>query len=145
MQDSAEHIKIRTWPPEHAMNACERGFFVEAIQVLHGWIEIQARGLLIVVGSVHHASDMKDTWDEVEKMPYRDVVRALLAVGQLRKEQADELLRINAARNRIIHDIFKEPYEEIFPGYPKHKFDQIFSAALEWADRLIEMNDAMVS
>ena len=37
-----EYIRIRDWPPDHAYEAYKRGYFVEAIQVLHGYIENQA-------------------------------------------------------------------------------------------------------
>jgi len=117
---------------------------VEAIQVLHGWIEAQARSLLTLVGSLHFNARLADTWDSVDEMPYKDVVKALLAVGQLTKEEAADLLRINAVRNKMIHQIFKDPYEKIHKGFPKHEFDKVFSDAMRWADRMCFKNEELV-
>jgi len=75
-----EFIKIRDWPPDHAREAYDQRYFVEAIQVLHGWIECQARGLLMLVGSVHFSTQIADTWDLVGEMPFKDVVKKTIGV-----------------------------------------------------------------
>ena len=139
-----KYIQIRDWPPDHAHEACEKGYFVEAIQVLHGWIECQARGLLMLVGSVHFSTDLAETWDSVDEMPYKDVVKALLAVGQLTKQESADLLQINSVRNKMIHQVFKDPHEKKHPGFPKAEYDRVFKQALQWADRMREKNEAII-
>ena len=131
-----EFIKIRGLPIDHAREAYQNGYYVEAIQVLHGYIEIMARGLLILVGSTHFSTDMAETWDSVDEMPYKDVVKALLAVGQISKEETTDLLRINSVRNRMIHQLFKEPYEKIHNGFPKSEYDRVFQEAIAWAEKM---------
>jgi hypothetical protein len=139
-----EYIRIRDWPPDHAYEAYQKGFYVEAMQVLHGWIEAQARGLLMLVGSVNFSTELADTWDSVEEMPYKDVVKALLALGQITKQESANLLKINSVRNKMIHRIFKEPYEKIHHGFPKPEYDRIFQEAMRWADRMREKNEAII-
>jgi len=140
----AEYIRIRDWPPDHAHETYEKGYYVEAIQVLHGWIEAQARGLLMLVGSVHFSTELADTWDSVDEMSYKDVIKALLAVVQLSKQEIVDLLRINSVRNKMIHQIFKEPYEKIHKGFLKSEFDLVFRDAMLWADKMREKNEDIV-
>lgn len=139
-----EYIKIRDWPPDHARDAYNRGFFVEAIQVLHGWIECQARGLLKLIGSVHFSTDLDDTWDSVDEIPYKDIIKVLLAVGQITKNESADLLQINSFRNKMIHQIFKDPLEKIHYGVPKQEYDDIFKQAMHWADLMLEKNEAII-
>ena len=139
-----EYIRIRDWPPDHAQEAYQKGYFVEAIQVLHGYIENQARGLLMLVGSVHFSANLSDTWDSVDEMPYKDVVKALLAVGQLTKQESADLLQINSVRNKMIHQIFKEPYEKIHHGFPKPEYDRVFQQAMRWAEKMSDKNEAII-
>ncbi len=139
-----EYIRIRGWPPDHAHEAYEKGYFVEAIQVLHGWIESQARELLMLIGSIHFHTKLADTWNYVDEMSYKDVVKALLVVGQVTTEESADLLRINSARNKMIHQIFKEPYEKLHKGFPKPEFDRVFKDAMKWADRMSEKSDELV-
>ena len=80
-----EFIKIRGLPIDHAREAFQNGYYVEAFQVLHGYIEAMARGLLMLVGSVHFSTVPAETWDTVDEMPYKDIVKALFAVGQITK------------------------------------------------------------
>jgi hypothetical protein len=138
-----EYIRIRNWPPEHAQKAYDSGFYIEAMQVLHGWIECQARGLLMLVGSVHFNTQFSDTWDAVDQMAYKDVMTALLAVGQLNKQDVDELMTINSTRNKLIHQYFRDPHEKEFSGFPRVEYDRVFSAALTWSDRLLTSRESM--
>jgi hypothetical protein len=50
-------------PDELAMNAYENGFYIEAIQILHAWLENQAQSYVCLIGSVHFNSSMEKTWD----------------------------------------------------------------------------------
>lgn len=139
-----EFIKIDEWPPDYAQRAYDAGFLIEAIQVLHGWIECQARGLLMLVGSVHFSTDFADTWDAVDQMAYKDVVIALLAIGQFTKKDADDLLKINSTRNRMIHQVFKDPHEKQHDGFPCAEYNLVFKEALNWSQRILEKREALI-
>jgi len=144
MISEMEYIRYRSSPPDHARKAYEEGYFVEAIQVLHGFIESQARALLMLVGRVHFGTQFSDTWDTTDEIPYKDVIKALLAVGQVSKQECADLLQINSMRNKMIHQIFKEPYEKAHPGLPKDQYDKVFQQALEWADLMGEKGDIII-
>jgi hypothetical protein len=139
-----EYIRIRDWPPEHASRAYDAGFFVEALQVLHGWVEVQARGLLIMVGSKHFNTPQSEIWDLVDQIPYKDVIKTLLVVGQVTKEEAETLLRINAVRNKLVHQIFKDPYEKRYEGIPRVEYDSAYKDARLWADKMLGKNEGLV-
>jgi hypothetical protein len=140
-----EYIKINEWAPDYADNAYHEGYFVEAIQVLHGWIEIQARSLLMLVGSTHFSTKLSDTWDTIDEIPYKDVVKSLFAVGQLTKQELDELLLINSSRNKMIHQIYKDPYDKIHHGFPKDDYDYAFKRTMVWADKMREKNETIIA
>ena len=139
-----EYIRIRDWPTDHAREAYEKGYFVEAIQVLHGWIETQARSLLMLVGNVYFSTKQAETWDSVNEIGYKDVVKALLAVGQITKHESSDLLQINSARNKMIHQIYREPYEKVHLGFLKSEYDRIFQQAMQWAERMSEKNENII-
>ena len=58
-----EYIKSSKVPDERAQKAYEAGYYIEAIQTLHGFIENQARSFLMLVGCVYCNSKQKETWD----------------------------------------------------------------------------------
>jgi len=137
-------IRIKGSPTEYARRAYDTGFFVEALQVLHGWIECQARGLLMLIGSVRFNTVLAETWDSVDEISYKDIIKVLLAIGQITKEESIELIQINSTRNKIIHQIFKDPYEKTHDGFPKKEYDRVFQIALFWADKMIQKNEELV-
>jgi hypothetical protein len=57
-----EFIKIRTWVTEHAQSAYHNEDYIEAIQVLHGWIENNLQEILILTGSIDYNVDIEKTW-----------------------------------------------------------------------------------
>jgi len=142
--NNQEYIRIREWPSKHALKAYNEGFYVEAIQVLHGFIENQARSLLMLHGAVKSGTDLSDTWDIVDEIPFKDIVKALFAIGQFSKDDLNELLQLNSLRNKMIHRIFKEPYEKEYKGYPKEDYDKLFESALQWSEKIMEMNEAII-
>jgi len=134
-----KYVRLDAWPPDHAKNAYEKGFFVEALQVLHAWIELQAKELLIQVGCVRFSTKYPDTWDSLDELDYKDVVRSLYAIGQLTEKELTELLSINSARNKMIHRIFKEPHQHFHRGFPEQEYERVFKAAMTWAGRIYNM------
>ena len=139
-----KYIRIDGWPSDHAHEAYEKGYYVEAIQVLHGYIENQARSLLVLVGSVHFSTKQSETWDTVDEIAYKDVIKALLAVGQITKQESLDLLQVNSVRNKMIHRLFKEPYVYAHPGFPKEEYDRVFKQAMLWADRMREKTEEII-
>ena len=98
----------------------------------------------MLVGSVHHNRDLSETWDTLEPMPYKEVIRALFAIGQLSSTEYAELMHINAVRNKMIHQIFKEPYEIEHKGFPKLEYDRIVQRAEFWVERIREKTEEII-
>ncbi len=139
-----EYIRIKEWPSKHALKAYKEGYYVEAIQVLHGFIENQARSLLMLHGAVKSGTDLSQTWDIVDEVPLKDIVKVLFAMGAFNEDEMNELLQLNSLRNKIIHRIYNEPYEKQYKGFPKVDYDRVFEIALNWSDKIREMNEDII-
>lgn len=133
-----KYIKNKGWPPERAKEAYNDGYFAEAIQILHGWIEIKCRELLKLVGNVHFDTELCDTWDITEEIPLNNIIKTLFILGQITKEEYHGFEKLNRMRNKIIHQMFKDPYDEEFKGIPKNEYDSVFKRSLEYSQLLEE-------
>jgi hypothetical protein len=98
----------------------------------------------MLVGSIRFSTDMADTHDSVDEMAYKDVVKALLAIGQLNKQDTEDLLWINSVRNKMIHSILKNPYDRPCNGFPKQEYDRVFQEAMQWIDKMLKKNEDFV-
>ena len=127
----SQFIKHSGDPQELADEAYQRGFYVEAIQILHAFLENQARSLFMLVGSVHFQANQKDTWDIADTFSFHDCLKALLILNQITKPEFDEFNKFNSMRNKVVHQIFKEPYDDIYLGLPKTDYDAVFRRTLE--------------
>lgn len=121
-----EYIKSSKVPDERAQKAYEAGYYIEAIQTLHGFIENQARSFLMLVGCVHFNSKQKETWDLSDTLTLNNVLKALRILNQISEKEFVQLKKFNALRNKIIHQIYKEPYEKKYSGVPKKEYDEVF-------------------
>jgi hypothetical protein len=125
-----DYIRPKGLPWEYAQKAYDSGHHIEAIQILHVWIENKLQELLILVGSVKFGAKHKDTWDIANEIPFIHTLRALFVLGQLNSGEYRDLLELNSARNKIIHKLFRDPYEEIYPGFSKKEFDVVFKKSI---------------
>ncbi|SIS16506.1 hypothetical protein SAMN05878276_2752 [Aquipseudomonas alcaligenes] len=50
----------------------------------------------------------------------------------------------NSMRNKIIHQIFKEPYEDIHDGVPRAEYDAVFRRTLEQIEFFTRKNEDIV-
>lgn len=114
-----EYIKPEKLPNELAIEAYESGHYIESIQLLHGWLENQAQEFLMLVGSVHFDSKLDDTWSVTDSLSFNNCIKALFILNQIDKDQYNEFREFNSMRNKIIHQIFRTPKEEIWKGIPK--------------------------
>jgi len=133
-----EYIKNRGWPPEVAKKAYNDGYYAEAIQTLHGWLESQCREMLKIVGSVHFQTNLSDTWDITDEISLNNIIKTLFVLGQITKEEYEGLQELNTVRNKIIHQMFKEPYDKEFKGILKEQYDTVFNRSLEYSQLLQE-------
>jgi hypothetical protein len=127
----SEYIKHNGDPAELAGEAYRLGFYVEAIQILHAFLENQARSLFMLVGCVHFESKQKEIWEIADSFSLHNCLKALLIINQITKSEFEELNEFNSMRNKVVHQIFKEPYEKAYLGVLKSDFDNIFNSTLE--------------
>lgn len=128
-----EYIKPRDNPDELARQAYRDGYYIEAIQLLHGWIENQSRSFLMLIGCIHFNADQKDTWDLTDTITLNDTLKVLRILNQISNDEFLHFRKLNSVRNKIIHQSFKEPYESTYQGYPKKDFDELFEKTVRQA------------
>jgi len=131
-----KYINNKGWPPERAVKAYNEGYFAEAIQILHGWIELKCQELLKLVGSIHFNTELSDTWDITDEIPLNYIIKTLFILGQITKEEYQGLQQLNKMRNKIIHQMFKDPYEDEFKGIPKKEYDYVFKKSCKYSKLL---------
>jgi len=124
-------IRLKGDPDEAAQSTYDAGHFIEAIQILHGWMENQAQSSLMLVGAVHFDAKQSDTWDLTDTIRFSTCVKVLFILNQITKSEYDELTELNKMRNKIIHNLYEEPYEVPYKGVPKSAYDKVFKRTLE--------------
>ncbi len=129
-----EFIRIRDWPPDYAQTAYEKGNYIEAIQVLHGFIETKLQELLIMEGS--KSNEMKEIWDIANQISLVNSVKVLFIIGKLNKNEFENILFFNKMRNQVIHGLFNETYEDGIKGVSKNNFDMAFKQGMKLSDIL---------
>lgn len=129
-----EFIRIKEWPPDYAQTAYNQENYIEAIQVLHGFIETKLQELLILEGS--KSNDMKEIWDIANQISLVHCVKVLFIIGELDKKEYENILFFNKMRNQIVHGLFNETYEDGIKGVSKNKFDIAFKQGMELCDIL---------
>jgi hypothetical protein len=139
-----EYIKHIGDPSEFAQKAYQEGYFVEAIQVLHAFLENQARSLLMLVGCVHFSAAQGDTWDIADSFSLHDCLKVLFVLNQISKEEFKAFNAFNSLRNKVVHQIYKEPYDQHHEGIPKKDYDKLFNRTLEEIDFFTRKNEEAI-
>jgi hypothetical protein len=139
------YIKVEGWPPDHAQKAYDSGFYIEAIQVLHGYIENKLQELLILSGATARApTQMSETWVVANEIPMNAAVKALFVIGTISHSDYTQVRRFNSIRNRLIHRIFLEPYEKAYPGIPGNEYTEAFDAGKSLCDDLDLLSHSLI-
>ncbi|XWN36811.1 MAG: hypothetical protein ROO71_12720 [Balneola sp.] len=126
-----EYIRPNSTPDKLAVEAYENEHYIEAIQLLHSWLENQAQELLKLVGSGYFNAKLKETWDVTDTLSFNNCIKVLFILNQISRSEYDEFREFNSLRNKIIHQIYKEPYEKEFLGIPKQHYDKVYEKTLE--------------
>lgn len=131
-----DFIRIKKWVTEHAKEAYDTENYIEAIQVLHGWIENKLQELLILSGSIDHNSEMSKIWDVANQINLINSARVLYVLSQISESEYQRITKFNSLRNQVIHKIYHEPYEKIYEGVPKKQYDEVYNIGVKLADQL---------
>ena len=139
-----EYIKIKGMPDEEAQRAYDSGYYIEAIQITHGWLENQARSFLMLIGCVHFNSSQSETWNLSDTISLNDTLKVLRILNQVTEDEFSTFKRFNSLRNKIVHQYFKDPYDKEYLGVPKREFDEVFQETIRQAYFFTEKCEAIV-
>ncbi len=131
-------------PDELAKKAHDDGYYIEAIQVIHGWLENQARSFLMLVGCVHFKSEQSETWDLSDTISLNDTLKVLRILNQISTEEFTNFKKFNSLRNKIVHQYYKEPYEKEYHGIPEREYDEVFEETIRQAYFFTEKCESIV-
>lgn len=131
-----EIIRIREWPTDYAEKAYKKKHYIEAIQVLHGFIENKLQELLMLMGALDYKLEFSEIWNIANQISLNNSVKVLYVTGQIKKSEYQAILKFNSMRNNIIHNLFHETYKEGVKGVSKKEFDIAFESGLKLCDLL---------
>lgn len=129
-QDKKEFIRLKEWPTEYAQKAYRKKHYIEAMQVLHGFIETKLQELLLLTGTMDYKKETSEIWNIANQISLIHCVKVLYILGQIEQNEYQSILKFNSMRNQIVHRLFHETYEEGIKGVPKKDFDAIFKQGL---------------
>lgn len=129
-------IWFKEYPPVHAEAALKAGYYVEALQVLHAWLEVKLQEWLLL--SRHNNSRIKtsEVWDTAFGFPLLQAAKALYVTGKMPKVTFESVCRFNSMRNKVIHRMFHEDYENGAAPIPFKDYKSAFDAGMKISDRL---------
>ena len=134
-----QYIRLRKWPPHHAESARKAGFYVEAIQTLHAWLETQLRSVLMLSPTakvLHERGDYEKAWDVSNEISFIAATNAAFVAGLIPRKTHEQLRSFNSVRNTLIHKLIYEPYEFAYEGMPKRKYTAAFKLGLKLGAQL---------
>lgn len=136
---TSDKISITLDPVEHARNAYSAGYFVEAIQIIHGFVELQARELLMLNRSSKGAHEYFDiAYDSMFDISLNVAIKVLFIQKVISKEERDKLMFFNKTRNNLIHRIYTDDRVGQNSGFPKSEYDKGFDDRVELINILNE-------
>jgi hypothetical protein len=142
-----EYIKLdhkKGMPDEQAQKAYDDGYYIEAIQVMHGWLENQARSFLMLVGCMHFNSEQSYTWDLSDTVSLNETLKVLRILNQISEQEFCSFKKFNSLRNKIVHQYFKSPYDKEYLGVPKKEYDEVFEETIREAYFFTEKCESIV-
>jgi hypothetical protein len=126
------YIHIDYFPYDYAKKAYDDGYFIEAIQVIHGCIERQLCELIFHNRSTpgpHANFDL--AYDLMLEVSLNVAVKVLFIQKVLSQKERDNILNFNKTRNNIIHKIYFDTSNGAWQGYPKSQYDKAFDDGLK--------------
>ena len=126
----SEFIRIKKWPADHAQDAYAAGYYIEALQTLHGWMEVKLRELLqlqrVGTPSANKESEWGRAWNTTNELSLSEIAKALFIIGAIPEDTLNKILAFNRVRNNLIHKLFHDPYEKEYLGIPRDEYDKAF-------------------
>ena len=135
--------RFKEFPPDHALEAFKKEYYLEAVGVLHGFIESQMRSILHAYSTTVINNSDEQVWDINEKFDFKNLTNILFVLQIIKRKEYDQLFSLNSLRNEIIHKYFYDPFDHNYIGASKKKFLSIFKPAYDLSWKLNELNEKM--
>lgn len=119
------------YPPDHAEKAFQDGYYIEALQTLHLWIENKIQEWLLLSKHGNSKVSHKDIWDAAFSIPLTHAIKALFVVGKMPKSVYNDVCKFNSMRNKVIHRLFVEPYDGEMPSVKFEEYQQVFDKGIK--------------
>ncbi len=125
-------------PIEHIQKAYSDGYYVEAMQVLHGFLELQLRELIYVGKKDKGPHDHYDlAISSMFEISFTAALKVLFIQKIISKDERDKLQHLNRARNNMIHKIYTEDNNGS-KGYSKSEYDKALKNGLHLMETLTD-------
>ena len=135
--------KFKKFPPDHAFEAYKKEYYLDAIGVLHGFIESPMRSILHAYSTTVISNSDEEVWDINERFDFKNLTNILFILQIIKKKEYDHLFSLNSLRNEIIHKYFYDPFDHNYFGASKKKFHSVFNPAYKLSWRFNELNEEM--
>jgi len=135
--------RLKEFPPDHAYGAYQKEYYLEAVGVLHGFIESQMRSILHAYSTSVLSNSDEQVWDINEKFDFKNLTNILFILQIIKKKEYDELFALNSLRNEIIHKYFYDPFDHHYIGASKKKFSSVSKPAYSLSWKLNQLNEEM--
>lgn len=131
-------IKIPGYPPDHAQQAYRNGYFLEAIQTLHGYLERKVQELLLMqrVAKSELDESWPKAWDVSVEFTLNNAAKALFVIKAISEEELNKISKFNRVRNNLVHKLFFDPHDEKWQGVKREEYDKLFEIALELCEEI---------
>jgi len=125
-----EYIEVKGLPDKAALEAYEKGFFIEAIQIVHAFIENQAQQLVMMLGQIHFDAKIEETWDLTDSFSFIQCLKILLIMNQISKSEYSEFIELDRIRDKIVNQVYFNNYNGDSEKISKEQFDRVFKKAI---------------
>jgi hypothetical protein len=136
MKNDKIFIRCENNPVEHALNAYKNAYYLEAIQIFHGWIEAKLREYLMMSRHGNIRRRYSDAWDIAEETGYNYLARALIIIEKISKNEYKGLQEFNSLRNKLVHKFFYDPYEKDYQGVSLKDYDRVFNKGIQISKKM---------
>jgi hypothetical protein len=131
-------IKISGYPPDHARKAYDNGYFLEAIQTLHGFLERKLQEFLLMQRVPKNGvyESWSKAWDVSVELSLNNAGKALFVIKAISEDELNKISKFNRVRNNIIHKLFYDHHDEKWLGLKKEEYDELFETGMALCDEI---------
>lgn len=140
-KDNKLYYVVDYW--DHIQKAFDGGFYVEALQIPHSYINGQMQMLLQLEGQRTRpdevaSQDYNQKIDTANELGYAQLAKALYVTGVFTHDLYLRLMEFNKIRNKIIHKLFSENSEETDKdnGIPLVQIDKAVKDGIKLCDEV---------